>query len=366
MAVYRGETVHYLVTMNAVAEPISTATRPRVLILANKGKEQVTRALESFRPWLAERAEIVAEPDVYEVDAADASRLPAADLAMVLGGDGTVLAQARLLIDLQVPLLGINFGKLGFLAEFAIDDVKRHWDTIVTGGCRQSRRMMLRVRAFEAGAPEFGGNGRVEADAPGRVPGATHDTAGRGDNHGPDYGPHATVPVHAGCDDAAMPAPLFDTLAMNDAVVTAGPPYRMIEIELAIEPGVAATSAVTFSGDGVIVATPSGSTAYNLAAGGPIVSPGIDGLVVSAICPQSLAFRPIVFNASCAVWLLMHRANAGTTLVIDGQKSCSVSPGMQVMIEQHDRTLPLIHNPDLNYWTMLAQKMHWAARPRRV
>lgn len=302
---------------------------PRVIILANRSKEQVTEALESFRPWLAERAEIVAEPHVYELGD-DAAALPAADLALVLGGDGTVLAQARVLVDLQVPLLGINFGKLGFLAEFSIDDVKKHWDRITCGNCRQSRRMMMRVLAFEAGAPEFNG-----------------DTVG------------------PSCDIGAMPDPVFDTLAMNDAVITAGPPYRMIEIELAIEPKVSGTSAATFSGDGVIVATPSGSTAYNIAAGGPIVSPGIDGMIVSAICPQSLAFRPIVFDASCAVWLLMHRANPGTTLVIDGQKSCSIEPGMQIMITKHGKTLPLIHNPDLNYWKMLAQKMHWAARPRR-
>ena len=319
-----------------VAEQVQTVEvgrRPRVIILANKSKEPVTRALESFRPWLGERARIVAEPDVYDLGEHDASALPAADLAMVLGGDGTVLAQARLLVDLQVPLLGINFGKLGFLAEFSVDDVKRHWDRIVARGCRMSRRMMMRVAAYEAGAPEFGGDGNGRDDP--------------------------------GCDAREMPEPVFDTLAMNDAVVTAGPPYRMIEIELAIEPGVSGTSAATFSGDGVIVATPSGSTAYNVAAGGPIVSPGIDGMVVSAICPQSLAFRPIVFNATCAVWLLMHRANPGTTLVIDGQKSCAIEPGMQVMITKHDYTLPLIHNPDLNYWTMLARKMHWAARPRR-
>ena len=303
--------------------------RPRLIILANKSKKQVTQALASFRPWLTERAEIVAEPDVYDLGE-DATSLPAADLAMVLGGDGTVLAQARVLVDLQVPLLGINFGKLGFLAEFSIEDVKKHWDRITRGECRQSQRMMMRVMAFASGAPEFAGDGGVPR-----------------------------------CDGSDMPPPVFDTLAMNDAVVTAGPPYRMIEIELAIEPGVSGTSAATFSGDGVIVATPSGSTAYNVAAGGPIVSPGIDGMVVSAICPQSLAFRPIVFHAECAVWLLMHRANPGTTLVIDGQKSCSIDPGMQVMITKHRRTLPLIHNPDLNYWKMLAQKMHWAARPRR-
>jgi len=314
----------------------SKLPKPRVIILANKSKDQVSRALTEFRPWLADRAEIVAEPDLPAMTDRDAQSLPEADLALVLGGDGTMLGQARLLVDMQVPLLGINFGKLGFLAEFSINDVKKHWKTIVTGGCRMTHRMMVRVCLFEPGAKEFGDNG--ESD-------------------------------DATCTNELlrnMPQPIFDTLAMNDAVVTAGPPYRMIEIELAIEPGLAGTSAATFSGDGVIVATPSGSTAYNLAAGGPIVSPGIDGLVVSAICPQSLAFRPIVFKADCSVWLRIHRANPGTTLMIDGQKSCNIDTDMQVMIAKHEKTLPLIHNPDLNYWKMLASKMHWAARPRRI
>ncbi|HEX7010748.1 MAG TPA: NAD(+)/NADH kinase, partial [Phycisphaeraceae bacterium] len=187
---------------------------------------------------------------------------------------------------------------------------------------RISRRMMIDVAAYPPGAPEWGGNGEP------------------------------------------MPQPLFRSVAMNDAVITAGPPYRMIELELAIEPSVSRTSATRFAGDGVIVATPSGSTAYNIAAGGPIVSPGIDGLCVTAICPQSLAFRPIVYSASSDTWVAVHRANAGTTLVIDGQISCRLEVGQQVLIRRHDQSLQLVHNPSLSYWQMLASKMHWAARPR--
>lgn len=297
--------------------------RPRVLILAYKHKPAVTEALSAFRPWLEQRARIVDERNTAEQTRGQAMRLPDADLLLVFGGDGTLLSQARIMIDHDTPLLGINFGKVGFLAEFSIDSIKAHWDEIITGRCRMSQRIMLQVALFPAGAPEWGDSG------------------------------------------SPMPEPVFQAVAMNDVVVTAGPPYRMIEIELAIEPGRSRTSATTFSGDGVIVSTPSGSTAYNLAAGGPIVSPGIRGICVSAICPQSLAFRPIVYNADCETWLAIHRANEGTTLVIDGQESCKLLAGQQVRITQHARRVSLVHNPDFNYWKMLAHKMHWAARPRR-
>jgi NAD+ kinase len=295
----------------------------RLLLLANRDKPQVNEALETFRPWLAQRADIVADPDIRELDTAAVAQLPAADLAMVFGGDGTMLGLGRRLLNTDIPLLGVNFGKVGFLAEFNLADVKQHWDQIVAGKCRMTERLMIETYAYAPGAPEFGGNGEPP-------PGAK-----------------------------------FHSVAMNDAVIAAGPPYRMIELELAIEPSVSRTSATSFSGDGVVVATPSGSTAYNLATGGPIVMPGVNGLSITAICPQSLAFRPIIVQSSCDIWFRLKRANEGTTLVIDGQQSVKLDTDDQVFVRAHTKALRLVHNPNLNYWMMLAKKMHWAARPRR-
>jgi NAD+ kinase len=297
--------------------------RPRVVILANRQKDQVPEAVRGFKPWLSERAQIVADVDTNSMTHELAGTLPGADLALILGGDGTFLSQARAMIDLQVPLLGINFGKLGFLAEFSIDSVKKHWDAIVKGDCRISDRVVVNVDVYPEGSPEWGDNGKP------------------------------------------LPDPVFSAVAMNDAVVTAGPPYRMIEIELAIDPKASHTSATRFAGDGLIVSTPSGSTAYNIAAGGPIVSPGVDALTVTPLCPQSLAFRPIVFDAGYEVWLALHAVNQGTTLVIDGQQSCKLQIGQQVRITRHPKRVHIVHNPDYNYWTLLAHKMQWAIRPRR-
>lgn len=305
--------------MNAPGLP----ARPRVLILANRDKEQVRAELPGLRTWLSERAEVVAEVDTAEMSRTKAASLPKADVALVLGGDGTFLSQARAMIDLQVPLLGINFGKLGFLAEFTIDSVKAHWQSIVAGKCRTTQRIVLEVCVYPAGTPAWGDGGKQ------------------------------------------IPDPVFKTVAMNDTVVTAGPPYRMIELGLAIEPRVTKTSATRFAGDGLIISTPSGSTAYNIAAGGPIVSPGVPALTITPICPQSLAFRPLVINASNEVWLALHSVNDGTTLVIDGQESFSLDAGQQVRVTRHASTVCLIHNPEYNYWSMLAHKMQWAVRPRR-
>lgn len=295
--------------------------RPRVLILANQHKEPVLEAIEEFGPWLRQRAEVVGILNTRRGPEDAQVELPECDLAMVLGGDGTFLSEARRMVDHGVPLLGVNFGKVGFLAEFEIEDVKEHWDEIVSGRVSMTRRIMIDVDVMPPDTPRWDGKD--------------------------------ITPEHS-------------YIAMNDAVVTAGPPFRMIEMTLAIEPEFSKRPALVFGGDGIIVATASGSTAYNLSVGGPIVSPGVDALVVSAIAPQSIAFRPIVFGAECDVWITMNKANAGTTLVLDGQESTGIEEGQQIRIRRHPNRLSLIQNPKRSYWQMLSHKMHWAVRPSRT
>ncbi len=294
----------------------------RLILLANRNKPPVVEALVSLRPWLEKRAQIVAEPDPRSLTRVLAEQLPEADLALVLGGDGTLLAQARQLVDRDIPLLGVNFGKLGFLAEFSVDTLKAHWDAIASGRCHTSRRLMMRVAVYGPEAPDCGE------------------------------------------DPEAAPPPLFEALALNDAVITAGPPYRMIEMALMIDPATMRSSATGMSADGVIISTPSGSTAYNLAAGGPIVSPEVDAFCVTPLSPHTLAMRPLVVSATSSICVGVTRANEGTTLVIDGQVSTPLATGHQLLIRQHPKRLRIVQNPDLNYWKMLAKKMGWAARPR--
>ncbi|MEM1445598.1 MAG: NAD(+)/NADH kinase [Planctomycetota bacterium] len=307
-----------------MAEPTApnpAAQRPRVVLLVNRGKEPVAEALASFVPWLEERADVAGILGTEENAANDGAELPEqADLAMILGGDGTFLSQARVLVDRNIPTLGVNFGKVGFLAEWDIEHVKRHWETLAGGGCRRTQRVMIDVDVFPEGTDPYRPNGHERLDR---------------------------------------------YLAMNDAVIAAGPPYRMVEFEVAIEPAEVRRPAVTVAGDGLIVATPSGSTAYNLSAGGPIVSPGVEALMLSAISPYTLAFRPIVFGSECDVWITLTRANAGTALVVDGQPAVPLREGQHVRVTKHPKMLTLIQNPELTYWSMLSHKMRWAVRPRR-
>jgi len=302
------------------------ANKPRIVILANVDKPQVVDALAGLRPWLAERAETVAEPMLPGLTAERAAELigtGGADLGLVLGGDGTMLAQARTLVELDMPLVGINFGKLGFLAEFSLDDFKEHWPLIASGKCPTSERVLIEATVFDNSA--------------------------------------ADVWVRDGDSHVAR----FHMLGTNEAVIAAGEPYRMIDLELAIDPDGDRSAGTVFSGDGVIISTASGSTAYNLAAGGPIVSPGIDALCITPICPHSLAFRPIIVNAACRIHLRVQRSNEGTTLAIDGQQSTSLETGQQVVVHRYLKTVRLLHHPRINYWQMLAKKMHWAVRPGR-
>lgn len=306
----------------------TASDQPRLILFANRSKDGVVAAAQRLKHWLAGRAEVVAEPDIPSLTPELADALPDADFAVVLGGDGTILAIARNLFHRDIPLLGVNFGKLGFLAEFNLADVMQYWSHIVSDQCRVSRRLLIDVSVLPVGGPAFGGNGN---------------------GHG---------------SPASLPQPLFTSVALNDAVITAGPPFRMIDVDMAIDPQTTGRAAASFSGDGVIVATASGSTAYNLAAGGPILSPDVDACVVTPICPHSLAFRPIVVSADSEIWLHVRTANEGTTLVLDGQRSFDLEADHQVRIRRHAQALRLIHNPSISYWQMLGQKMRWAARPR--
>ncbi|MBI1367813.1 MAG: hypothetical protein GC162_04080 [Planctomycetes bacterium] len=280
----------------------------RVLIIANLNKEEVHKALAKFRPFLEGRAHIVGELDVYETDPITHE----ADLAVVFGGDGTMLGLARRIVDAGIPVVGVNFGKLGFLAPFRLDEVRDRWDDIAAGKLPARQRVMLEATITETGADK----------------------------------PH------------------FRSLGTNDCVVTAGPPYRMIELELTINPDHRPAAANIFSGDGVIVATPTGSTAYNLSAGGPIVAPDVESLVVTPVCPHTLSFRPTVLSTEDLIQLRVLRVNDGTTVVLDGQVSAPLHAGSVLTIRAYPKRLNVIANPNSGYWKTLAEKMHWARRPR--
>ena len=287
----------------------------RLFIVANTAKPLVRPALAEFLPWLKERVDVAGVDDGCSGDWSNLS----ADAILVMGGDGTLLAVARKLAGRPIPIMGINFGRLGFLADFTPEQFKQRFEEMLKHGPVISRRSMLETSVLPEGAQC-----------------------------------HFTDPVEVST------ARRFSATALNDAVVTAGAPFRMIDLEI----GADSETGVRYSGDGVIVATPSGSTAYNVSAGGPIISPNVDAMCITPICPHSLSFRPVVIALSSTVLITTVRVHAGTSLICDGQASTPLKSGEKIVIRRSPYDVLLVDNPDTKEWHVLAEKLGWAVGPR--
>ena len=169
----------------------------------------------------------------------------------------------------------------------------------------------------------------------------------------------ASVDVRAGDPDDIAKKRRWAAVALNEALIAAGAPFRMIELELAAD----GETGVRYFGDGVIVATPSGSTAYNISAGGPIISPNIQAICITPLCPHSLSFRPVVIACDNTVSVFCKRVNEGTMLICDGQCSTKLNNGDRVILHRCPDDVALIENPDAHEWHTLAEKLNWAAGP---
>ena len=308
----------------------------RLLIVANLRKMRVHPAVGELVDWIRQhfhdRVEIVgvdSNDDGMRAAAAvaRASEAPGhafdlatieADVVLVLGGDGTLLSVARRLQGRQVPIMGVNYGRLGFLAGFQPDEVQKHFQELVEGKLPVSARQMLDVSVVADAECDLMNQKQVEA------------------------------------------CRRFHVLALNDAVVTAGPPFHMIELAV----GVDGEFGVKVHGDGLIVCTPSGSTAYNVSAGGPILNPPVKAFCITPIAPHSLSFRPVIVPSESRVMLAAEGVNRGTTLVCDGQDCTRLKRGDRVLIRRADRDLLLVENPHSRRWRALAEKLHWASTPR--
>jgi len=274
----------------------------RVVLLGDRSRPQVGDVLDSLRTELAGHVEIVAELH------SDNEPLPPdfhADVAVAVGGDGTFISQARRVVDLDLPLLGVNVGHLGFLAEFGVESLREHAAVVFGPDAPITHNMILHATVERGGT-----------------------TISRG-------------------------------LAINDCVVTSSAP-RMIQISLSVD----GANGPRMHGDGVIVATPVGSTAYNVSAGGPILHPGVEAMVITPLAVQSLAFRPVVISADCEICIRIERAGASTILVEDGQIATSLESGDVVSIRRHDKDARFIVHPDRTYWRILVDKLRWALPPR--
>ena len=289
--------------------------KKRIVLLINTDKPQIKDPGRKLLYWLQDRAEILA----HNIDnKLDLSNLPKADFIIVLGGDGTILATVRALGENQIPLIGVNMGKLGFLADFSIEQLMDQFDHITTTQKPYTVRTMLNCRVIGPGHADF-------------------------------------------CH-----------LVVNEITITAGPPFRMIGVSLSI----ADEELLCCAGDGLIVATPTGSTAYNLSAGGPILSASIHAAVITPLAAHSLSFRPIVVDLDKPIELRcrdIHKhpqsdaqqqyRSTGTVLVIDGQKHTPLTAEDKVIISPAQARFLLVQNPKQSQWRLLSNKLNWAALP---
>ena len=227
----------------------------------------------------------------------------AVDLMLVLGGDGTLLHAARHFIGSEVPILGINLGRLGFLTETQADDMFQAVSTVLGGGGEVVRHFSLRAEAWRDGAMLASGH------------------------------------------------------ALNDVVLQRNRHPRMIEFEMRV----AGHFVFRVRADGLVLATPAGSTAYALSAGGPIVHPGLDAITVAPVCPHILSNRPIVLPASERISLRLTDVPAPAAMNLDGQMRHELLEGDEIRVCR-EGTISLLYLPGRNYYKVLRNKLHWTGR----
>ena len=241
---------------------------------------------------------------VHTVPEADLAR--DADLIVAIGGDGTMLHAARMAAMADVPVLGINRGRLGFLADVGPEQMVQSLDDALGGRCQAERRMLLAAQILADGKP-------------------------------------------------------IDALALNDVVVAKRETGRMVDVRTWVN----GAYVNTHVGDGFIIATPTGSTAYALSCGGPIVHPSLDAVVLVPVCPHTLSDRPIVVPAGAVVEIeLADRFESRAQVVCDGIVLCDLDPGVRLRVERARVSATLLHPPGHDYYRILRSKLHWGRGTR--
>jgi NAD+ kinase len=279
-------------------------------IFVKRHHQDATRVAGEVAAWLSARGITVLAEEGLAAELPDALGCPAAeipsqaDLLVVLGGDGTLLSVARLVGDRRTPILGINLGSLGFLTEITRDEIVPVLTKLVAGELSVSERLRLDVVIRRAG----------EELARHRV--------------------------------------------LNDLVINKGALARIIDMEAWVDDAYL----TTFKADGLIVATPTGSTAYNLAAGGPIISPALNCLVISPICPHMLTNRPIIVSDEALIRIEVKFQDEEVALTADGQVGMPLLGGDVVEIRRSVHPSLLVLSPTKDYYQILRTKLRWGER----
>jgi NAD+ kinase len=295
---------------NSVSVPVSAPVRA-VGIISRPRRMDIAKVAPGLLTWLQERgvntfcdsetAECI--PSSCKVKARE--EIPAiSDLLIVLGGDGTLLAAARLLGDRNVPILPVNLGGLGFLTSVTLDDLYPVLEQAIRGEARYSERVMLEARVLRQGKP-----------------------------------------FHC-------------SRALNDAVLNKAALARIIDLDVHVN----GEFVNTFKADGLIVATPTGSTAYSLSAGGPIMYPIVSAFVITPICPHTLTNRPLVIPDTAKIDIGFAAGEAPIYLTVDGQVGVELQPNDVVALNAAAEKLRLVRPQGKSYFSVLRDKLKWGER----
>lgn len=285
----------------------------RIGIVLKPHQPQALKTICELVVWLAERGiKLVGGPEIEReqiehqtgcaVEQTPVDNLASeVDLILVLGGDGTMIATARMIGDQEVPVLGVNYGGLGYLAEFRIEELYSALEAILSGNYRLDKRVMLAVELIRDG----------DSFTTNRV--------------------------------------------LNDVVINKSALARIIEIEAFFN----SQFVNSFRADGLIVSTPTGSTAYNLSAGGPVIFPSMNAVVVTPICPFTLSNRPIVVPDTAEIELILKTDHEEVALTLDGQVGFPLKVEDRVVIRKSRTTFNLIQPSNRNYFDVLRDKLRW-------
>jgi len=278
-----------------------------IALVAKPQKSEAIALAQELRARYPDRV-FLAEPPLAHAlgwePKSDAELTQRTELLIAMGGDGTLIHGARLLGNRPVPILGINLGSLGFMTEVPSAEIYPVLDQVLAGDFLTSSRMKLSCKVRRDGLV------------------------------------------------------VLEDQALNDVVVNTGALARLADHELLM----GGQYVTTFKADGVIIATPTGSTAYSLSAGGPIVHPRVDAIIVAPICPHALTQRPIVMPGDQTLTLLVNSEIRDLYLTLDGHAGHPLRQGDRVDIERAPNRVLLISNPHLDYFAVLRQKLRWGER----
>ncbi|WP_148715491.1 NAD kinase [Chitinolyticbacter meiyuanensis] len=289
--------------MQSLFKTIALVSRQNTPTIAEPLKRLARMLAEAGSRVLVDR-DAVAEHGLQGVDAVDRADIgKVADLVIVLGGDGTMLGVARLVAPYRTPLIGVNQGRLGFMTDVPLGEMEQQIGEMLKGAFAPEERILLEAQVER--------EGKVIASA----------------------------------------------LAFNDVVFNRGSSGAMIEFEVFID----RRFVYSQRSDGLIVSTPTGSTAYALASGGPIMHPSLPAIALVPICPQSLSNRPIVVNDDCEVEFVLTRSQ-DARVYFDAQSDCELAELDRVRIRRYRNTLRILHPVGYDYYDTLRAKLHWGAR----